>query len=105
MIEGCALSRLIARLAALGALPGPTVTRGPVALLEGDIPAAVVNELERRLPGMTRGEAVLEYAFSHYQPVRAAAPSRPRTDHDPLDRAAYLLRVLRRTGPRAEQLG
>lgn len=36
------------------------------------------------------------------RPVRGAVPSRPRTDHDPLNRKEYLLRVLRRTGGRRE---
>ena len=42
---------------------------------------------------LTRGEGVLESAFDRYEPVRGAIPSRPRTDHDPLDREEYLRRV------------
>jgi ribosomal protection tetracycline resistance protein len=70
--------------------------RDSVYLLEGVIPAAQVHELERQLPSLTRGESVLECAFDHYQPVRGAAPSRPRTDHNPLNRKEYLLHVVRR---------
>jgi ribosomal protection tetracycline resistance protein len=54
--------------------------------------------LEEQLPGLTRGEGVLDAAFSYYQPVRASVPSRPRTDHNPLNREEYLLRVARRVG-------
>lgn len=50
----------------------------------------------QRLPGLTRGEAVLEYAFERYRPVHGVAPNRPRTDHNPLDRKEYLLHVQRR---------
>jgi ribosomal protection tetracycline resistance protein len=70
--------------------------RDSVYLLEGVIPAAQVHELERQLPSLTRGESVLECAFDHYQPVRGAAPSRPRIDHNPLNRKEYLLHVVRR---------
>jgi ribosomal protection tetracycline resistance protein len=50
----------------------------------------------RALPGLTRGEGVVEPAFDSYRPVRGAPPSRSRTDADPLDRKEYLLRVVRR---------
>jgi ribosomal protection tetracycline resistance protein len=55
-----------------------------------------VHELELRLPALTRGEGVLDCVFGHYQPVRGPIPARPRSDHNPLDRKEYLLRVLRR---------
>jgi ribosomal protection tetracycline resistance protein len=34
--------------------------------------------------------------FDHSLPVRAPAPSRARSDHNPLDRKEYLLHVQRR---------
>ena len=70
--------------------------RGTSYLLEGEIPAARVHELEQRLPALTRGEGVLECAFDHYQPVSGTVPTRPRTDHNPLNRQEYLLQVVRR---------
>ncbi|MEU4509443.1 translation factor GTPase family protein [Nonomuraea wenchangensis] len=79
-------------LARLGAVPR---AQGP-GLIEGEIPAARVHELGQRLPGLTRGEGVLENAFERYRPVRGPAPARPRLGHDPLDRKEYLLRVRRR---------
>ncbi|MEU6728195.1 hypothetical protein ABZ917_31195 [Nonomuraea wenchangensis] len=79
-------------LARLGAVPR---AQGP-GLIEGEIPAARVHELGQRLPGLTRGEGVLESAFERYRPVRGPAPARPRLGHDPLDRKEYLLRVRRR---------
>ena len=83
-------------LARLRAVPGAPAMRGPLCLLDGDIPAAQVRELEEQLPGLTRGEGVLEAAFGHYQQVRGAVPSRRRTDHNPLSREEYLLHVARR---------
>ena len=87
-------------LARLRAVPGAPAMRGPLCLLDGDIPAAQVRELEEQLPGLTRGEGVLEAAFGHYQPVRGAVPSRRRTDHNPLNREEYLLHVARRVAAR-----
>ena len=55
-----------------------------------------MHELQQQLPALTRGEGVLECAFDGYQPVRGTIPTRPRTDHNPLDRKEYLLHVLRR---------
>ena len=71
-------------------------------MLEGEIPAARVHELQQQLPALTRGEGVLESAFDRYQPVRGAIPTRPRTDHNPLDRKEYLLHVVRRVGGHRE---
>jgi ribosomal protection tetracycline resistance protein len=88
--------RIAPVLAQLRAIPQTPAIRGAVCLLEGDIPAARVHELQQRLPGLTRGEGVLECAFDHYQPVRGAPPARPRTDNNPLNRKEYLLHVVRR---------
>ncbi|GIF22273.1 ribosomal protection tetracycline resistance protein [Actinoplanes tereljensis] len=84
---------LLARLRAIPLSTGP-------AGIDGEIPAAMVHQLQRRLPALTRGEGVLDSAFDHYAPVRGPAPSRDRTGPDPLDRKEYLLRVVRRAGAR-----
>ncbi len=91
---------VLPELARLRALPWAPVMRGPLCLLEGEIPAAQVRELEEQLPGLTRGEGVLEAVFSRYQPVRGDIPARSRTDHNPLNREEYLLRVARRVAAR-----
>ena len=90
------VAALLPVLVRLGAVP---LSTGP-AEVTGEIPAARVHELTRRLPGLTRGEGVLESAFDHYAPVRGPAPARERIGPDPLDRKEYLLRVVRRTGAR-----
>jgi ribosomal protection tetracycline resistance protein len=90
------LGAVLPVLARLGAIPGETVTAGPAAVVEGDVAAARVHALETRLPSLTRGEGVLESAFDHYRPAPGPVPERSRTDHDPLDRLAYLLHVQRR---------
>ncbi|MFG2094544.1 GTP-binding protein [Streptomyces sp. NPDC048612] len=93
------LSPLLARL---HAVPRTQTVRDAECLLEGEIPVARVHELERRLPGLTRGEGVLECAFAGYQPVHGEVPVRARTDHDPLHRKEYLLKVVRRVAGRPE---
>ncbi|MGX1566256.1 GTP-binding protein [Streptomyces sp. NPDC055506] len=91
------LGALLPVLAALGAVPQTTETRGAGCVLAGTVPAARVHELEQRLPGLTRGEGELESVFDHYAPVtHGTVPRRPRTDHNPLNRKEYLLNVTRR---------
>jgi ribosomal protection tetracycline resistance protein len=93
------LGALLPVLAALRAVPRTTETQAGSCVLEGVIPAERVHELERRLPGLTRGEGELESGFDHYAPVpRGTVRSRPRTDHNPLNRKEYLLNVTRRVG-------
>ncbi|MGH3116837.1 MAG: GTP-binding protein, partial [Gaiellales bacterium] len=89
---------LLPVLARLGAVPQAPAARGASYVLEGAIPVASVHALQQQLPALTRGESVLESAFDHYQPVRGTVPARARTDHDPLHRREYLLRVVRRVG-------
>lgn len=90
------LGAVLPVLARLAAAPRAPVARGRAYLLAGDVPATRVRDLQRQLPPLTRGEAVLESSFDRYQPVSGATPTRPRTDHNPLDRKEYLLHVQRR---------
>ncbi len=78
----------------LSGTPQAPVLRDAVADLQGEIPAARVHELQQQLPALTRGEGVLEREFAAYQPSRGETPTRPRTDHNPVDREEYLLHVL-----------
>ena len=90
-------------LARLRAVPQTQEMRASSYTLEGEIPAARVHELERQLPALTRGEGVLlECALDRHEPVRGTIPTRPRTDHNPLNRKEYLLRVLRRSITRGD---
>ncbi len=69
--------------------------RGASCTLEGEIRTTRVRELEQQLPGLTRGEGVLDCVFDHYEQVREQMPRRPRSDHNPLNRMQYLLHVTR----------
>ncbi|SCL33141.1 ribosomal protection tetracycline resistance protein [Micromonospora rhizosphaerae] len=90
-------------LARLDAVPRTSTMRGTSHLVEGEVPAVRVHALEKQLPALTRGEGVLESEFDHYRLVRGLAPSRPRWDHNPLNRKDYLLAVARRVTARPDQ--
>ena len=87
-------------LALVQAVPRAPAMQDSLCVLEGDIPAARVHELQQQLPALTRGEGVLEWAFDHYRPVRGPVPARARSDHNPLSREEYLLHVVRRVAAR-----
>ena len=71
------LGRGPARAGAAARRPGTTAVQGSSCLLEGEVPAARVHELQQQLPALTRGEGVLESAFDRYEPVRGPVPTRP----------------------------
>ncbi len=88
-----ALGATLPALARLQALPETPTIRGASSTVEGDVPAAHVQALRQRLPGLTHGEGVLECIFSRYEPVSGPPPTRPRSDHNPLNREEYLLHI------------
>ncbi|HEY6792844.1 MAG TPA: hypothetical protein VI365_36590 [Trebonia sp.] len=94
------LNVLLPVLARLHAVPGVTATNDSWCTLEGDIPVTKVHELRQQIPPLTRGEGIMESSFDRYEPARtpahSPAPSRPRTDDNPLNREEYLHRVTRR---------
>lgn len=83
-------------LARLGAVLRSSTLQASTYTLSGEIRAARMHELQQRVPGATRGEGVLEYSFECYQPAPVPFPTRPRSDHNPLNRKEYLLHVVRR---------
>jgi ribosomal protection tetracycline resistance protein len=91
-----ALGAILPALTRLGAVPRTPALRGASGTLGGEVPAGRMHELQLELRALTRGEAVLECIFDRYEPVRAEPPTRSRSDHNPLDREEYLLRVSRR---------
>jgi ribosomal protection tetracycline resistance protein len=96
-----AVTLIVPALARLGAIPRAQSVHGSECVLEGDIPAARVHELQQQLPGLTGGEGVLESAFDHYEPAQGSIPSRPRSDNNPLNREEYLLQLAGRTTARS----
>jgi ribosomal protection tetracycline resistance protein len=70
------LGPILPALARLGAVPHSPGAQGDLAVVVGDIPAAKLHQLTTMLPGLTRGEGVLESAFDHYERVRGEPPRR-----------------------------
>jgi ribosomal protection tetracycline resistance protein len=91
-----AVGPLLPVVARLGGTAQPAAVRRMSSTLRGEIPAASVHELRRRLPELTRGEGMLDSEFAGHRPARSPFPTRARSGHDPLDREAYLLHVARR---------
>jgi ribosomal protection tetracycline resistance protein len=89
------LGAVLPALSKMRALPESPEVRGSWAMLEGEVPAARMNELQQRLRGLTRGEGVVELVFDRYEPVGKPVPVRARTDDNPLDRAEYMHRLNR----------
>jgi ribosomal protection tetracycline resistance protein len=89
------VGQVVPILTKLHSTPETMAVEGASYLLEGAIPAANVHRLQQHIPGLTRGEGVLESEFDEYQLVRGRPPSRPRSGHDPLDRKRYLLSATR----------
>jgi ribosomal protection tetracycline resistance protein len=63
-------------LARLGASLEPPSVRGKLATIETVLPAALAQDLQRELAGLTGGEGVLESSFAGYQPVNGDPPIR-----------------------------
>jgi len=89
------LGAVLPALARLLAVPLTQTVRGSLCVVDGEMPAAAVHRVRSLLPGLTRGEGVLESAFDHYERVRGEIPVRARSDRNPLNRKEYLLRVAR----------
>ncbi|MCC2276792.1 TetM/TetW/TetO/TetS family tetracycline resistance ribosomal protection protein [Streptomyces sp. ET3-23] len=69
---------------------GAGITETLPGLLKGTVPARGIPLVERRLPALTRGEAVWWSAPTEDRPCGGRPPTRPRTDGNPLNRAEYL---------------
>ncbi|GGX61725.1 elongation factor G [Streptomyces hiroshimensis] len=96
------LSAVAGALAALGAEIHDTETGPEVCTLKGAIPARHAPDAERRLPALTRGEALWWTHPTEDRPHQGPPPRRPRTDGNPLNRAAYLRHLTAvRPGPSA----
>jgi ribosomal protection tetracycline resistance protein len=89
------LNEMLPILSKYGAIPLTTQVQGAVCFLSGTIPADQIHGLQQRLPALTRGEAVLECTFERYEAIRGEAPTRPRTDSNPLNRQEYMLKITR----------
>jgi ribosomal protection tetracycline resistance protein len=92
-VPTAAIGAMLAALGRLGAGAAAPLTRGELTVLEATLPASRVQELRRRLPGLTGGEGVLDAEFAGYQPVTGEPPIRRRLTPDPRKVDEYLAQV------------
>jgi ribosomal protection tetracycline resistance protein len=95
-VPASALGAVLPVLIRLHAVTQSPSVRGDLATIEGELPAAAVQELQRQLPGLTVGEGVLESEFVGYRPVSGRTPERRRTTSNPLNREEYLMHLAHR---------
>ena len=88
-----AVGSVLASLGRLGAGAGTPSPRGELSVVETALPASHLQELRRRLPGLTGGEGVVDAEFAGYQPVAGDPPVRRRSTPDPLNLDEYLAQV------------
>ena len=88
-----ATSEGYALLATARAIPDAMEAIGETSRITGTIPSAELHRFEQRLPGIAHGRAAFTSEPAGYRPVGGAAPTRPRTDFDPLNRKLYLALV------------
>ena len=69
---------VVAALVRLGAHVEAPSLHGELSLVETTLPAARARDLQRQLPGLSRGEGVLDATFAGYEPVAGAPPVRNR---------------------------
>jgi ribosomal protection tetracycline resistance protein len=74
-----AIGAVMPALGRLGAAVETPSLQGKLCTIETTVPVARVHDLQRRLPGLTRGEGVLESSFEGYEPVSGDPPTRRPT--------------------------
>jgi ribosomal protection tetracycline resistance protein len=89
-IPGAALTGVLGQLAGLGAEIAGSAEAGDSWLVSGQLPARLVPEFTRALPGLSGGEGSWWSRPAGDRPVRGPAPVRERSDDNPLSRADYL---------------
>ena len=95
------IGAVVSVLARLGAAVETPALKGNLCAIETVLSAAGAHVFQRRLPGLTRGEGVLESSFEGYEPVSGEQPARSRTTPNPLNLAEYTMNLAGRAIPPA----
>ena len=82
---------VLASVAKLGGVVETPSLRGDFSTIDTLLSSARARDLQRELPGLTGGEAVVETGVAGYEPVTGAPPRRRRTTANPLNRDEYLM--------------
>lgn len=95
-IPSIVLSQVLQRLAETGAKLETTSNGQETVHLTGTLPVRCTFEFEHSLPDITGGEGIFTTESGDYQPVHGEFPIRIRTDNNPLHRADYFRRTLKK---------
>jgi ribosomal protection tetracycline resistance protein len=63
------VAEVLSLLARLEALPDAQEVRGATTVLGGEVRTSHAPRLRQQLPGVTRGEGVVELSFGRYRPL------------------------------------
>jgi ribosomal protection tetracycline resistance protein len=88
-----AIGAVLAAIGRLGAGASTPSAQGELSVLKTVLSASRVQDLRRQLPGLTRGEGVLDSEFAGYEPVGGDPPVRRRLTPDPRKLDEYLAQV------------
>lgn len=92
-VPATALTGILTLLAKSGASTKETVIMGGVARLEGTVASAMIQGIQKQLPGLSSGTGALDHAFDHYAPTAGPPRLRQRSNANPFNRADYLQRI------------
>ena len=73
-LPAASLGAVMAAARRLDATLEQPTTEDDVATLVGELPAVRLSGLQRQVPGLTRGEGVIESSFAGYRPAVSAVP-------------------------------
>ncbi|MFJ6324892.1 MULTISPECIES: GTP-binding protein [unclassified Rhizobium] len=88
-----ALTGILTLLAKTGASTTESVITTGMARLEGTVASALIQGIQKQLPGLTSGAGVLDHSFDHYARIGGPPPLRQRAGANPFHRADYLQRI------------
>jgi len=88
-----ALTGILTLLAKSGASTTESVITTGTARLEGTVASALIQGIQKQLPGLTSGAGVLDHSFDHYAGIDGSPPLRQRAGANPFNRADYLQRI------------
>ncbi|WP_308637322.1 TetM/TetW/TetO/TetS family tetracycline resistance ribosomal protection protein [Paenibacillus silvisoli] len=89
------ISQAMMRLSGLQAVLHEPVLRKDAFVVTGTLPVAATEPFKRSLYSFTEGEGIITVDPGGFAKMEANAPTRRRTDYNPLNRKEYLLHVLR----------
>jgi len=87
------LTGILTLLAKSGASTTESVIAAGTARLEGTAASAMIQGIQKQLPGLSSGTGILDHSFDHYAPTAGPPRLRQRSGANPFDRANYLERI------------